>query len=71
MPSENWWEDELEYDAITEILEPKRVSLLTPQQCASSGAAAAAMGDPPFAAAFASAAAREAAERLWAELGRA
>ncbi|KAI8466647.1 MAG: hypothetical protein J3K34DRAFT_55283 [Monoraphidium minutum] len=73
--SEFWYEEEDEFDAVTEILEPKRVCLLPLQRCGgAAGGGAAALGaaaGAPFLTAFASPASLAAAERLWEELGRA
>ncbi len=66
--SEFWYDDEEEFDAITETLEAKRVVLATPEQAA---APPAALKSLPFVTAFASPDAAPAAERLWQELGRA
>eukprot|EP00878_Enallax_costatus_P009775 GHUV01010208.1.p1 GENE.GHUV01010208.1~~GHUV01010208.1.p1 ORF type:complete len:237 (+),score=85.24 GHUV01010208.1:146-856(+) len=67
--SEFWWEDEQEFDALTEVLQPKQVYVTTPaaaakhlQQLKSS---------TKFVAAFAAPDLKAAAEELWQQLGRA
>lgn len=64
------WEDEQEFDAITEVLLPKRVHLVTPAQCASGGALHA-LRSCRLAGAFAAPSAAEQAQQLWQGLGRA
>lgn len=65
--SADWWEDEQEFDAITEVLLPKRIHLVTPEhapKCASMLASARLAG------AFAAPSAAAPAEQLWhLELG--
>jgi hypothetical protein len=75
--SEFWYDgEEEEFDGLTELLDPKRVTLLPAEQCRSGGgaeaaAAAAVLKGVPFVTAFASPGALADAEALWQELGRA
>lgn len=68
--TEFWYEEEEEFDAVTEILEPKRFCLVATQQCGASSSTTAALAGVPFVTAFASPAGLEDAERLWQQLGR-
>lgn len=68
----NTFKFQKEYDAITEILDPKRVFLLTPEAAAARPPPPAiAAAAPRLVTAFASERALGAAEALWQELGRA
>eukprot|EP00879_Flechtneria_rotunda_P005184 GHRR01005466.1.p1 GENE.GHRR01005466.1~~GHRR01005466.1.p1 ORF type:complete len:268 (+),score=79.40 GHRR01005466.1:76-879(+) len=67
--SEFWWEDELEYDALTEVLLPKRVYLATPSSCEQHLQQL--KDSTEFAAAFTAPDLQESVEQLWQQLGRA
>lgn len=66
--SEFWWEDEQEFDALTEVLLPKQVVLCTPPACQSHLQQ---LHPIKFVAAFCSPADKQEAEQLWEGLGRA
>lgn len=70
--SEHWYEDELEYDAVREILDPKRVVVVAIG--GSDGASSSSSSPPPplrYAVAFCSKQAKDAATSTWEALGRA
>lgn len=69
--SEHWYEDELEYDAVREILDPKRVVITAAAAPSSAAALAAALPRLRYAVAFCSSEASEAAAEVWDALGRA
>jgi hypothetical protein len=67
--SEHWYDDELEYDAVREILDPKRVVIASVDN---DGATAASLPKLRYAVGFCSEQASEAASEVWSEeLGRA
>jgi hypothetical protein len=68
--SADWWEDELEYDAITEVLLPKVLHLVAADQ-ADEPSTQRQLAPLALAGAFAAPSSQAAAEQLWAAIGKA